>query len=85
MAGTRVAGTKTAGRRPGKLAQVSERDSFSDEVPVADAVEQERPAAESADVESVDPSGDGAPLESNESDWQEQRQIVENPEQDEIR
>ena len=28
---------------------------------------------------------DASPLESNESDWQEQRQIVEDPDEDEIR
>jgi len=28
---------------------------------------------------------DASPLESNESDWQEQRQIVEDPYEDEIR
>jgi hypothetical protein len=70
---------------------MTERDSFPDEVPVADAVEQQRLAAEFPDLESVDPDervpveeGDPA-LESNESDWQEQHQIVENPDEDEIR
>lgn len=70
---------------------MTEPESFPDDVPVADAVEQVRPAAEPADLESVDPGervplDDGpAPLESNESDWQEQRQIVEDPDEDEIR
>jgi hypothetical protein len=71
--------------------RMSQRDSFPDEVPVADAVEQERLASESADLESVDPAervpiDDGAaPLESNESDWHEQRQVVDDPDQDEFR
>ena len=69
---------------------MSERDSFPDEVPVADAVEQQRPAAESVDLESDYPERvpideGAAPLESNESDWQEQRQVVDDPDQDEFR
>ncbi|MFN8032406.1 MAG: hypothetical protein U0Q47_03795 [Mycobacterium sp.] len=70
---------------------MTERESFPDDVPVADAVEQLRPAAEPADLESVDADGrvpvdNGvAPLESNESDWQEQRQVVEDPDEDDIR
>ncbi|GAA2778569.1 hypothetical protein GCM10010533_16100 [Mycolicibacterium pallens] len=68
-----------------------ERDSIPDDVPVPDAVEQNRSVAESADLESVDPAervpiDDGsAPLESNELDWQEQRQVVEDPDPDEFR
>lgn len=70
---------------------MTERDSFPDEVPVADAVEQQRPAAEIPDLESLDPdervpmADGGAPLESNESDWHEQHQIVEDPDEDAIR
>jgi len=73
------------------LTEVSERESYSDDVPVADAVEQSRSAAESADLESVDiaervPLDDGTtPLESNEADWQEQHQIVEDPDEGDIR
>lgn len=68
-----------------------EHDPIPDDVPVPDAIEQIRPATESADVESLDagervPLDDGtAPLESNELDWQEQRQVVEDPDPDEIR
>lgn len=68
-----------------------ERDSIPDDVPVPDAVEQNRSVAESADLENVDPAervpiDDGsAPLESNELDWQEQRQVVEDPDPDEFR
>ena len=53
---------------------MTERESFPDD-----------------DLGSVDPderapADDGAPpLESNESDWQEQRQVVEDPDEDEIR
>jgi hypothetical protein len=70
---------------------MTERESFPDDVPVADAVEQLRPVTEPFDLESVDPDervpvDDGvAPLESNESDWREQHQIVEDPDEDEIR
>jgi hypothetical protein len=60
------------------------------DVPVADVVEQNRLAVRSADVGSVDPDDrvliddDSVPLESSESDWQEQRQVVEGPDQDEF-
>ena len=73
---------RAGGGETGILAQVSERDWMSDEVPEADAAEQLRPAAD--DV-FEDPDGPGAPLESNESDWHEQRLIVEDPDPDEIR
>lgn len=66
------------------MAGVSEHNSFSDEVPVADAVEQQRPAAEPADDDSLELGG-GVPLEINESDWQEQLRIVDDPDEDEIR
>jgi len=59
------------------------RESFPDDVPVGDAVEQLRSVAEPADADGVEP--DAPPLESNESDWQEQHQIVEDPDEDEIR
>ncbi|MCV7347396.1 hypothetical protein [Mycolicibacterium rhodesiae] len=68
-----------------------EHDPIPDDVPVPDAIEQIRPVTESADLESLDidervPVDDGAlSLESNESDWQEQREVVEDPDPDEIR
>ncbi|KAA0104625.1 hypothetical protein [Mycolicibacterium sp. P1-5] len=68
-----------------------ERDPIPDDVPIPDAVEQNRLVAESGEHDSVDPDewvpdDDGsAPLESNELDWQEQRQIIETPDQDELR
>ncbi|MFM8599100.1 MAG: hypothetical protein ACKOB8_08890 [Mycobacterium sp.] len=73
------------------MTQGDSGDGFADEVPVADAVEQRRPAAEPADLESVDPGErvpveDGAtPLEANESDWQEQHQQVDDPDEDDVR
>jgi hypothetical protein len=62
---------------------MTERESFPDDVPVGDAVEQLRSVAEPAEPERID--DDAPPLESNESDWQEQRQVVEYPDEDEIR
>ena len=59
------------------------RDSFPDDVPVADAVEQQRDAVDHDEQVAVGDSA--APLESNESDWHEQRQVIEDPDQDEIR
>jgi hypothetical protein len=62
---------------------MTERESFPDDVPVNDAVEQLRSVAEPDEPTSED--ADAPPLESNESDWQEQRQVVEDPDEDEIR
>jgi len=76
---------------PSKLTNMTDRESFPDDVPVADAIEQHRPAAESADLDTVDPEErvpideSAVPLETNESDWQEQHQVIEDPDQDEIR
>ncbi len=65
------------------LALMTPRDSFPDDVPLADAVEQQRPVVDPQERVAID---DGAvPLESNESDWNEQRQVIEDPDQDEIR
>ena len=61
---------------------------FPDEVPVPDAVEQTRPAVDPSDVDPDVPSASAefdAPLESNESDWQEQRQVVEGFDEDDFR
>jgi len=46
---------------------------FPDDVPVADAVEQQRPAA---DLPSDDEEDTGVPLEAPPSDWQEQHEPV---------
>lgn len=54
-------------------------DSFPDEVPVADGVEQVLPAVDPEDPAAV--GDDEAPLESDPSDWQEQRLIVEDPDE----
>ncbi len=62
---------------------MTERESFPDDVPLSDAVEQRRPVAEPAEPASLE--ADAPPLESNESDWQEQHQVVEYPDEDEIR
>ena len=69
----------------------SQFGEFGDEVPVADAVEQHRDAAESADLESLDPAervpvDDGEPpLEANESDWQEQHRDADGADEDDVR
>ena len=71
--------------------QMIEHDPIPDDVPVPDAVEQNRLVTESADLNRVDPDervpiDDGpAPLESNELDWQEQHQVVEDSDPDEFR
>jgi hypothetical protein len=70
---------------------MTDRESFPDDVPIADAIEQHRLATESADMDSPDPGervpidDSVAPLETNESDWQEQQQVIDDPDQDEIR
>jgi hypothetical protein len=49
-----------------------------DDVPVADAVEQWRPASEPLlDEEAVAESPADVPLEAEPADWQEQREVVE--------
>jgi hypothetical protein len=53
-----------------------------DDVPVADAVEQQRPATDPVPDEAVEPPGDW-PLEATASDWQQQRETVDvDPEED---
>ncbi|ULE35448.1 hypothetical protein K3G64_02805 [Mycobacterium sp. IDR2000157661] len=55
-----------------------------DDVPVADAVEQQRPASESTPDEevAVEPEA-GPPLEATAADWQEQLETVElDPDED---
>lgn len=75
----------------GRLAKVTEPDSFPDDVPVADAVEQHRLVTESADADRIDSdeaisiSDEVLPLEANESDWQEQHQVVDDSDQDDFR
>lgn len=53
---------------------------FRDDVPIADAVEQQRPTADSVPSDDRPPSSweDEAdvPLEATPSDWQEQRETV---------
>lgn len=56
-------------------------DSLPDDVPFADAVEQARPVVESADAADA-VIAEEPPLESNESDWQEQLLEVDDPEED---
>jgi len=46
---------------------------FPDDVPIADAVEQQRPTADSPTDEE---RGSDVPLETTASDWQEQRETV---------
>lgn len=58
-----------------------ERQGVPDEVPIADAVEQEQPAVrplvdEENEENSVSDPG-GPPLEANDGDWQEQRETVD--------
>jgi hypothetical protein len=61
-------------------------ENLPDDVPVADAVEQQRDASEPAfDEEATAAPPDGAPLEATPADWQEQLETVElDPEFDEV-
>ncbi|WP_166903174.1 hypothetical protein [Mycobacterium sp. DL440] len=53
------------------------RDHMSDEVPVADALEQQREQSEPVpDVEAPVSGPDSPPLEATDPDWQEQREVV---------
>ena len=61
---------------------------FRDEVPVADAVEQIRSSLTETDEQPLDDGEDApgpAPLETDESDWQEQHQVVGDFGEDEFR
>jgi hypothetical protein len=61
------------------------RDNISDEIPIADAVEQEQettPAGPSADP--VDLPSE-PPMEADAPDWREQRQEVADDDRDEYR
>ena len=63
------------------------RDSeeLPDDVPVADAVEQQRSIEPVPDEEDFAEPPDGVPLEAAPADWQEQRETVElDPELDEL-
>ncbi|HEY1839831.1 MAG TPA: hypothetical protein VGG53_06325 [Mycobacterium sp.] len=51
---------------------MDQRDSFSDETPIADAVEQQQETT----LEPAESDQDGPPVEANDSDWQEQRQEI---------
>ena len=66
---------------------MQDSEAFPDDVPVADAVEQERaPVAEVPDEEATVEPSDDLPLEVAPADWQEQREIVDlDPELDEMR
>ena len=57
-----------------------------DDVPVADAVEQQRPASEQAPDEEVSAEpGDTPPLEASAADWQEQLETVDlDPDEDAV-
>jgi hypothetical protein len=63
-----------------------ERDEFPDDVPVADAVEQQRTSVEPApDEEASATAAVDAPLEATPADWHEQLETVElDPEYDEF-
>lgn len=63
-------------------------DVFPDDVPVADAIEQQRSPVDSAsdeeDATSLQPEGD-VPLETSPADWQEQREeVLTDPGYDEL-
>ncbi|TGB39597.1 hypothetical protein EJD98_21135 [Mycolicibacterium peregrinum] len=53
------------------------RDDVPDEVPVADALEQQRDQTDAVpDAEAPVSDVDSPPLEATEPDWQEQREVV---------
>jgi hypothetical protein len=58
-------------------------DDVPDEVPVADAVEQQLPAVETnIDDETIADEERGVPLEASPSDWQEQHEeVLDDPEE----
>lgn len=50
--------------------------TFPDDVPVADAVEQQAPTADLPDEEAAGSTESDVPLETTAADWQEQRETV---------
>jgi hypothetical protein len=58
-------------------------DDFPDEVPVADAVEQQRATTEPVPDEETPPGlAADVPLEASGADWQEQREeVIDDPEE----
>jgi hypothetical protein len=63
---------------------MSDPAELPDEIPEADALEQEQPTvADPPDEEAAVDAPSGVPLEANPPDWQEQREIVDlDPEED---
>lgn len=63
---------------PGYLADMQYSDDFSDDIPVADAVEQQRAITEPVldEEDAVEPPTD-RPLEAAGADWQEQLEAVD--------
>jgi hypothetical protein len=60
-------------------------EEIPDDVPVADAVEQQRPVEPVPDEDASTQPPDDVPLEAAQADWQEQLETVElDPEFDEI-
>jgi hypothetical protein len=65
---------------------MADSEEFPDDVPVADAVEQQRPTADpTTDDEAPEEAVAEVPLETPDSDWQEQQEtVVTDPELDEF-
>lgn len=65
---------------------MQDRDYMSDEIPVADAVEQAQETADMPAQADFEPGSQTPPVEANSSDWHEQRQeIVDEDDRDEYR
>jgi hypothetical protein len=71
---------------PGIPSGMQDSEELPDDVPVADAVEQHRPASEPVlDEEAASEPPDDVPLEAAPADFQEQLETVElDPEYDEV-
>ena len=64
---------------------MQDSEELPDDVPVADAVEQQRPVEPVPDEDGSTQPPDDVPLEAAQADWQEQLETVElDPEFDEI-
>ena len=72
----------------GTFAAMSSSENIPDEVPVADAAEQQQPAVDAPldDEEALEADEYEPPLEASSPDWQEQREdaVVIDPELDEF-
>ena len=61
---------------------MQDRDRMSDEIPVADAIEQAQETTSTPTMPGFEPGFEVPPVEANTPDWQEQRQEIVGDDED---